>query len=215
MEEQAQSEGSTLQQGRARHHIIIFVFLFGLWLVLSGKFDMVHVSMGAAGALSVTWLSGDLLYSSRAGGERRWLTELPWHRIVFSYLPWLGLEIVKANIQVLRLVLGPRSLLQPRLVRYRPRLQSEVALVTFANSITLTPGTVTVDVEEDGTIVVHAIDAATAAGLESGEMEARIAAVFGERVEPPPDGPAEAPPQKGADAATREAYDGDAGEETP
>ena len=174
-----------MQQGRARHHIITFVFLFGLWLVLSGKFDGLHLSMGVAGAVFVTWLSGDLLYSTSGKREQRWLTDLPWHRILFIYLPWLGLEIVKANIQVLQLVLGPRSLLRPRLVRYRPRLKSEVALVTFANSITLTPGTVTVDVEEDGTFIVHAIDAATAAGLESGEMEARIAAVFGETLEPP------------------------------
>ncbi|RMG18191.1 MAG: hypothetical protein D6729_07330 [Deltaproteobacteria bacterium] len=176
-----------MQQAGAKHHIITFVFLFGLWVVLSGKLDAVHLGMGVGAAAFVTWLSGGLLYSNEGDGRRRWLTDLPWPSIVFLYLPWLALEIVKANLQVLQLVLGPRGLLQPRLVRYRPRLKSEVALVTFANSITLTPGTVTVDIEEDGTFVVHAIDAATAAGLESGEMEERIAAVFREAL--PPRGP--------------------------
>jgi multicomponent Na+:H+ antiporter subunit E len=91
-------------------------------------------------------------------------------------------EIVKANIHVTYLVFHPRmmDLIDPRIIKFRSKkLKSDMALVTFANSITLTPGTITVDVSLDGDFKVHAIDKASGDPLP-GEMEARIAKTFGE-----------------------------------
>jgi len=89
-------------------------------------------------------------------------------------------EIVKANLHVTYLVFHPRmmDLIDPRIIKFRSKLKSDMALVTFANSITLTPGTITVDVSLDGDFKVHAIDKASGEPLP-GEMEARIAKAFG------------------------------------
>jgi len=71
------------------------------------------------------------------------------------------------------------ELIDPRIIKFRSRLKSDLALVTFANSITLTPGTITVYISLDGDFKVHAIDKASGEPLP-GEMEARIARAFGE-----------------------------------
>ena len=77
---------------------------------------------------------------------------------LLAYWSWLGQEIVAANIAVLRLIMRPDIDISPRLVRVPVDLESDLARCTFANSITLTPGTVTVDVQDDG-FLVHALDA--------------------------------------------------------
>jgi multicomponent Na+:H+ antiporter subunit E len=136
------------------HLLIVWLGLFAFWVVLSGKLDALHLAMGAGSAALVTWLSADELFTRMDAGERRWLTFIHWGRFL-AYLPWLGWEIVKANIQVLKLVLGPLSRLRPSIVTYRaPDLSSEVSRVFLANSITLTPGTVTLDLDLEGVYTV-------------------------------------------------------------
>jgi multicomponent Na+:H+ antiporter subunit E len=95
-----------------------------------------------------------------------------------AYVPWLLKEIVVANIQVARLVLDPRLPIDPVVVRFNTRLSTDLARTTFANSITLTPGPVTLDVE-GSELVVHALTTAMA-DLAGGTMERRIAGVFDE-----------------------------------
>jgi multicomponent Na+:H+ antiporter subunit E len=164
----------------AVHVFIVWLGLFALWVILSGMLDAVHLAMGAACSALVTWLSADLLFTRVDTGERRWLTFIHWGRFL-AYLPWLGWEIVKANVQVLKLVLGPLSRLRPAIITYKaPDLSSEVSRVILANSITLTPGTVTLDVGLDGVYTVHAIDEGSAEGLLEGSMERKVAWTFGE-----------------------------------
>ena len=162
---------------RSLHTLIITLGLFAFWIVLSGKFDALHLGMGVVCAIGVSLLSADLLYSEGKNGEKRWLSFLPWGRILL-YIPWLAWEIIKSNIQVMKLVLGPMDRLDPEMLTVQPDLQSEVSQVVFGNSITLTPGTVTLDIEDDGTYVVHAVDQASAEGLRSGEMARRVAWAF-------------------------------------
>ncbi|NQU71730.1 MAG: Na+/H+ antiporter subunit E [Rhodospirillales bacterium] len=102
---------------------------------------------------------------------------LTWRSIL--YMPWLAWEIVKANIDVARVVLHPRLPISPTLIHVKPTQKSDLALVFFANSITLTPGTISVDVGH-GDILVHAITRDAAAGLENGEMDRRVTQVAGE-----------------------------------
>jgi len=103
-----------------------------------------------------------------------------WPRFAL-YIPYLLLEVLKANIHVMVLVFHPRmmQLIDPRIITFRSFLTSEMALTTFANSITLTPGTITVFVTDYGEFHVHAIDVKSGEGLP-GDMEKRIARVFGE-----------------------------------
>lgn len=165
-----------------------FAALLAFWLVLSGHYQVKYVVMGALSAGLVTFLTHDFLYPRTNPDERKetglYLTVPQWCRF-FGYLPWLLLSIIKANLQVAYLILHPRMPIDPALIRFRAHLRSKVALVTLANSITLTPGTVTVDLEEDR-YVVHALVPQAAESLLAGQMQNKVGAIFGDREEQPP-----------------------------
>jgi multicomponent Na+:H+ antiporter subunit E len=149
--------------------IVVFLACFILWLALSGSTALLHLFLGAAAAALVAWINrGDELLSE-------WLWRLPQ---MLRYAPWLLTEVVKANLQVARLVLDPRLPIDPVIVTFDSVLTSPLARTTFANSITLTPGTITLDVD-GSSFTVHAITEAMS-DLSGSEMERRVAAVFGE-----------------------------------
>ncbi len=156
--------------------ILTFIIMCGTWVLLSGKFDAFHLSLGVISCALVAYFSSDFLFSSPK--PRGVLSQ--WVRFA-TYIPWLMVEIAKANLHVMKLVLHPRGMdmIDPKIVKFRSKLKSNLALVTFANSITLTPGTITVSVSLDGDFKVHAIDKASGDPLP-GEMEQRIAKAFGE-----------------------------------
>ncbi|HCH55727.1 MAG TPA: hypothetical protein DEV64_01435 [Rhodospirillaceae bacterium] len=89
------------------------------------------------------------------------------------YWPWLLWEIVKANIDVTKRVLGLAPI-SPTMTRLQATQKTDLGLVIFANSITLTPGTISIDVEENGEILVHAISREGAKGFADGEMDRRV-----------------------------------------
>ena len=157
------------------YRVVVFFALFAFWLFLSGKFDWFHIGMGVVSAALIGWWSGDLLLEkpNKSVGAR--IREAIG---AIGYVLWLSWEIVLANIHVIKLSFHPRarSMIDPHLVTMKTSLKSEFARFVFANSITLTPGTVTVELEDD-TLVIHAIDAKSA-GDTMREMEARIAKVF-------------------------------------
>ena len=155
---------------------ITFFILFGIWLLLSGRFDLFHISLGVISCMIISFYSCDLLFSQPV--NRR--IPLVWFRFI-KYIPWLLYQIFLANIHVMRLVLHPQmmELIDPKIITFKSRLKSDMSLVTFANSITLTPGTITVYVSVYGDFRVHIIDQASGQALP-GEMEERIARAFGE-----------------------------------
>ena len=157
-------------------HLITFFILFCLWILLSGKFDLFHLSLGIISCIIVTLFSCDLLFpeSKINGFMRSWLRFL-------RYLPWLLYQIFLANLHILYLVFHPRmmDLIDPQIIKFHSKLTKELSLVTFANSITLTPGTITVYVSVDGHFHVHSIDEKSGEALP-GEMESKIARAFGE-----------------------------------
>ncbi len=151
-----------------------FFLLMVFWVLFSGKLDSFHLLLGVLSCLIVAYLSADLLFA----GVR--FSRIPglWFRFA-RYTPWLVYQVFLANIHVLYLVFHPRmmELIDPKMLHFRSRLKDDMALVTFANSITLTPGTITVYVSVYGDFQVHAIDVPSGKGLP-GEMEERIARVF-------------------------------------
>ena len=156
--------------------ILTFVILAGFWLIFSGKFDLFHLSLGFVACLLVAAVSSDLLFP--AGISKGFLGS----SIRFAgYIPWLLYQVFLANLHVLYLAFHPRmqSLIDPQIIEFDSRLTSDIARTTFANSITLTPGTITVSVSVMGRFTVHCIDAPSAEPLP-GEMERRIANVFKE-----------------------------------
>ena len=97
---------------------------------------------------------------------------------VLLYWPWLLWEIVKANIDVTKRVLGFADI-SPTMVRIKATQKTDLGIVIFANSITLTPGTISIDVDEDGYILVHALSRDGTEGLEGGDMDRRVTELEG------------------------------------
>ncbi|MCL7488259.1 MAG: Na+/H+ antiporter subunit E [Desulfobulbaceae bacterium] len=153
------------------------------WILMSGKFDTFHLVLGAISSLIVAWSSTDLLFQDRGKSPAARASEAG--RFVL-YACWLFWQIVLANFHVIYLSLTPKPIketLSPHIFNFKTTLKTDFARFVLANSITLTPGTVTIRVSED-IFVVHAITVKAAGDLEGGsisEMERRVAWVFEKR----------------------------------
>jgi len=154
---------------------LTFILMFGLWIVLSGKFDPLLISFGLISSFIVSFFFYDLLFPDFA---------FRYFAICYrflKYLPWLIWEIIKANFHLLFIVFHPRlkDLIDPHIIVFKTNLETDMSITTMANSITLTPGTITVSSDSDGVFRVHAIDKETADALP-GEMLERVTKIFGE-----------------------------------
>ena len=148
----------------------LFVSLAAVWLLLSGHYGALQLAFGALSCTAAVALAHRL---GLMDDER--LAPASWLRLP-GYALWLLREIVKANVDVGRRILDPRLPVDPRLFEVRASQRTDLGRVLYANSITLTPGTIAVDVRGD-TILVHALTAEGQAALETGEMDARVRAL--------------------------------------
>lgn len=153
--------------------VALFGLLLALWLLASGIYD--HAQLLVFGVLSC---AGVALLARRMGIADE--EAVPVHLVLRSlvYVPWLAKEVLLANLDVARRVLGPRLPISPRILVLHPTQRTDLCRVLYANSITLTPGTVSIEAE-GGTITVHAIAEEVAEGLEKGEMDRRVCALEG------------------------------------
>ena len=146
------------------------------WLVLSTFFDPVHISLGVLSALIVTYWSHDLFTLSQNSEET--LKALKTTARFLPYSFWLLLQIIKANIDVVRIVLSPKLPISPQIIKFKSDLPNEVALTVLANSITLTPGTLTVDIDEEKNYYVHCLAKRHGESLLKGDMRAKVEGIF-------------------------------------
>jgi multicomponent Na+:H+ antiporter subunit E len=151
---------------------ILLLLMAAAWLLWSGYFDKpLLLGLGAFSVILVTYVA-----------RRMDLVDhdvFPVHyglRII-GYWFWLLKEIVKSNLDVARLVLHPRLPISPTVTEIEALTDDENAQVLLGNSITLTPGTVTLDIHE-GRLLVHALTRDGAAALDEGEMNRRVAALL-------------------------------------
>jgi multicomponent Na+:H+ antiporter subunit E len=165
-----------------------FTILFAFWLMLSGKLELKYLIFGLASAAAVTFITQDLLEPKeshrKTPSSMASLLKTGWR--LFAYFVWLIYEIVQSNLQVAYIVLHPKLPIEPGLLRFRTRLRSQVGHVILANSITLTPGTITVDLTE-GIYLVHALVPDAAGSLLEAKMQSKLEAIFGEPEEPQPE----------------------------
>ena len=147
--------------------VAAFFILFTFWLLLSGHFDLLHLTLGVICALLVTGISHQLLI-----GEAGLSTGFGQVFRFFRYLPWLLYQIAVANIDVAYRVLHPKMPIDPVIVTFKGNLRTDFGKVLFANSITLTPGTVTIDIEQNE-FTVHAITASAVEALPKMQAEVR------------------------------------------
>ena len=155
------------------HAISLGAVLFGTWLLLSGFLHPLLLILGVASCALVVLITNRMDIIDSEGHP----IHLTWRAP--GYWAWLVWEIVKANIDVARRVLDPALPITPTMVRLRASQKTDLGLVIYANSITLTPGTISVDVEP-GEILVHAISREGADALLEGEMDRRVTQMAGE-----------------------------------
>lgn len=147
--------------------ISLGISLYILWLLLSGHYSILPLSLGLASCLLVVYLSHRM---KLIGSESNAIHLSP--RFI-KYLPWLLLKIIQSNLDVCKQILSPRPLLTPVRFKLSCSQKSDLGRVIYANSITLTPGTLTIDTT-DNIIEVHALSEAAAQDLQSGEMDRRV-----------------------------------------
>ncbi len=163
-----------IREGRLFAITLTFFIMAPFWILLSGIFDAFHLISGLICCLIVAFLSNDLLVTRKS--QKKLLKSF---RLI-RYIPWELWQIVLANIDVAYRVLHPKMPIDPRIIEFETTLRGEFSQVTLANSITLTPGTITIEVDpERGKFLVHAIAKEPAdALLIDQRMQKRVAHVF-------------------------------------
>ena len=150
------------------------VILFGFWVLMSGQFSAFLLGSGAVSAVAVALFARRMNVIDPEGYPLH--LGLP----ALTYWPWLVKEMAKSAWTVSRIILHPRLPISPVFVRVRPSQRTEIGVVTYANSITLTPGTITVDADGEE-FLVHALTREGARELAGGDMDRRVSRFEGDR----------------------------------
>lgn len=151
-----------------------FLFCAALWLLWSGLFKPLMLFFGLTSCLLAAFIASRLQIVDSS--ERPLLI---FARMV-GYVPWLAVEIVKSNIDVAKRIWQPKMPISPTIVTVDASQKTALGLVIHANSITLTPGTLSIDVEP-GLIEVHTLSTESIADLEGGEMDRRVSKLEGQK----------------------------------
>ncbi len=156
-----------------KHAPWLWAILFALWLVLSWHFTPLFLFFGVVTCSVAVFVA---MRMAIVDGE-----SLPVHLVwrAATYVPWLVWEIFKSNVRVARIILSPRIRVDPSIVHFRASQRTDLGRFIYANSITLTPGTVTTGIVGDD-FEVHAIVQEEIDGTEENVMNRRVARLEGE-----------------------------------
>lgn len=160
-------------QGSVGQILLLGVTLSAVWLLLSGHLVPLILFWGFLTVVLVVFVSVRMNVVDREG--------FPIHltRRLWVYMPWLTKEIAKSNWDVTRIILDPRLPISPMMSSFRCPPLSDLGRVIYANSITLTPGTITTGITGDE-FEIHALTRAAWDGTEEGEMGRRVRQLDGD-----------------------------------
>ncbi len=150
--------------------ISLALVLFGLWLLLSGRYDLLYLGLGVVSVAVV------LIIVKRMevlDAESHPVSMIP---CVLGYWAWLYRRIIRANLDVVRRIIDPKLPISPSVFTVKAEQSTDLCRVVYANSITLTPGTVFIDLEGDQ-IIVHALSREAAEELQRGEMNRLVCGI--------------------------------------
>lgn len=169
MKDQANQHEPTLTPPRAGLWFVRTAgALIAVWVLLSGKFDAMHLGLGAAGSLAI------------AASFLRWRSNVPFpYARFFLFVPWHLGQVVLSNLRVTKVALSPQRKIEPAFIERDPIVRSERAMTLLGCGVTLTPGTLTVEIEP-GRYLVHSLDDASSDDIERDVMAKRVAEVFDE-----------------------------------
>lgn len=151
-----------------RHTMLLSIGLIVFWLINSGHYTFLMLSLGICSIAIVVYLAHRMDVVDHEAQPIRITLKLP------GYYVWLIKEIIQSNITVVKHIWLGNTTISPTMKRIKTRHKTDVGKVIYANSITLTPGTVTVAIEDDE-FVVHALLRESIEDLETGEMDRRVA----------------------------------------
>lgn len=137
------------------------------WLINSGHYSPLLLGLGVVSVGTVTWLAHRMDVVDRESIPLQLLRRIP------VYFLWLGVQICRSNLDLVRRVWLPGRRGSPRIARLPLPLDTDICRVVYANSINLTPGTLTVDLASDH-LLVHTLSAEGLSALEEGEMSRRV-----------------------------------------
>lgn len=151
-------------------NLLTLALLIASWLLWSGHFDPLMLTFGLLSCAFVYYLLHQLEVIQLNPGSARIFARLP------GYLPWLLWQIVLSNVAVAKLVWRRQIRVSPAVEQVRATQQSSLGLVVYANSVTLTPGTLSVDAQQ-GSVLVHALEAESFDGEGFQDMDQRVTAL--------------------------------------
>ncbi|MEX0944731.1 MAG: Na+/H+ antiporter subunit E [Balneolaceae bacterium] len=153
-----------------------FISLMTFWVVMSGFLDAIHLSMGVVTVIGVMYINYKLKSHRFFDDDMNDLKELRFSYALW-YLVWMIGQIILAGINVAGVIIRPKMPIQTSLLTFRVDLPSAHARMILGNSITLTPGTLTIDIVGD-TFTVHALDDASHEGITSDTMPRKVLKLF-------------------------------------
>ena len=151
----------------------LFVALCAAWMLWSGYFKPLLLGLGLFSVLTCVYLA---MRMRKTDGEGPGFSIIDHIHQLATYWPWLLVEIAKSNIDVARIVLAPKIDVDPVMIKVKASQATGMGRVIYGNSITLTPGTITVDMDGNE-LLVHALTQAGAEGVREGEMDRRVTAL--------------------------------------
>ena len=160
----------------------ITIFLFVCWVLLSGQINAKFLTMGCIFSILCAYVCTPFLFikNMKTGKEYFLLRINPFKFLV--YAGWLMIQVLLASLDVTKATFN-KSLAKPKIIYFRMDFENPAASALLANSIILTPGTITLDVSDDGVYEIHALTDVAAEGVFDGGMQARVAALYGETCE--------------------------------
>ena len=165
------------------HNACLFVLLFAFWMALVGTLKTKFVVYGIITAAVTVWLCYPLLLVPNKDGSKKYFVfGVPIFKFI-AYAGWLMWQLLLANIDVLKATTSQNLDIDPKVVRFYFKVDNPMAYVVLANSITLTPGTVTLNVTDDGLFEIHALTVGAAEGVLDGSFQKKVADLYGEAYE--------------------------------
>ena len=152
--------------------LLLFVFYFVIWLLLSGHYDPLLLILGVLSCITCLYVTWKAKFIDEEGLPLHLLIRLP------IYTIWLFKEIIKANIDTAKIIIFNNP--DPQNFRVKSSQKTEAGKVTYANSITLTPGTVTTVLDGD-ILEVHALSSDMADDVKSGAMDKKVSWLEGNK----------------------------------
>lgn len=176
MDQCAAPPGRTARVEGSVSFFLTFIIMFAFWILLSGHFTVILLATGVISSFLVAWWSHDLLF-----GKIDFSRSFGMFVRFICYLPWLFWQIIVSNFDLVYRTLHPSMPIDPEIVEFDTDFDTDMGVAILANSITLTPGTVTIVANREGRFLVHAIARGPAESLMAGEMLRKVERVEGRK----------------------------------